>query len=259
VFAHRGGRALAPENTLVAFDRGMAAGADGLELDVHLSRDGEVVVCHDPTLERTTEASGPLRNFTAEQLARLDAGYWFPGDDGSYPCRGQGLGIPRLSEVLVRYPSIPLIVEMKDDEEELATATVEAVRRAGAGHRTCLGSFALGPLRRARRLAPEIATSAATNEVRVALVASWLGLFPRRPPYRALQVPEGRGFLRVITPRFVRAARGAGLPVQVWVVNGEADMRRLLGWGVDGLITDRPDLAARVLRESPDRAVPERP
>src|SRR5262252_4414077 len=103
VFAHRGGAALAPENTLAAFDRGLALGADGLELDVHLSRDGEVVVVHDGTLDRTTDLTGPVSARSADELARADAGYRFRRGD-AFPFRGQGIGVPTLATVLRRYP-----------------------------------------------------------------------------------------------------------------------------------------------------------
>src|SRR5690242_12210421 len=103
VFAHRGGSALAPENTLAAFDLGLRVGADGLELDVHLSADGLPVVVHDPTLERTTNATGRVAERTAAELARVDAGWRFPGPLGDYPFRAQGLGIATLREVLQRY------------------------------------------------------------------------------------------------------------------------------------------------------------
>ncbi|MDA1185518.1 MAG: glycerophosphodiester phosphodiesterase family protein, partial [Acidobacteria bacterium] len=106
VFAHRGGSALGPENTLAAFDLGMRAGADGLELDVHLSADGVPVVHHDATLDRTTSASGPVVAHTAADLARVDAGYRFAGR-GEFPFRGQGVGIPSLSDVLRKYPDVP--------------------------------------------------------------------------------------------------------------------------------------------------------
>ena len=100
-----------------------------------------------------------------------------------------------------------------------------------------------------RTLAPEIATSAARFEVRMALYRSWLYLSPGRVPYRAFQVPEVNGNTRVVSPRFVRLAHTAGLRVQVWTVDDPDDMRRLLSWGVDGIITDRPDVAVEVVRD----------
>src|SRR5262245_30715996 len=173
VFAHRGGSKIGPENTIAAFDRGLAAGADGLELDVHLSRDGVVVVHHDAMLDRTTRAKGPLKDRTAGELGALD--------------------VPRLSDVLARYPATGIIVELKEPGQDLARAVVDDVRRAGATGRVCLGSFSLTALRAARGIAPDIATSGARFEVRVALYRSWVGLSPGRVAYRAFQVPETSG------------------------------------------------------------------
>ena len=132
VFAHRGGSALAPENTLAAFDNGLALGADGLELDVHLSRDGVVVVHHDRTLERTTNLAGLLADRSAAELARADAGCRFVRDQTS-PFAGQGIGVPTLDDVLARYPDRPIVVEMKVNTAELAAARVETVRQAECG------------------------------------------------------------------------------------------------------------------------------
>jgi glycerophosphoryl diester phosphodiesterase len=117
--------------------------------------------------------------------------------------------------------------------------------------RVCLGSFHWLVLRAVRRHAPSAATGASRKETRLAVYGSWLGLRPRRPAYRALQVPERSGRTRVVSPRFIRLAHGAGVPVQVWTVNGEDDMRRLLDWGVDALITDRPDIAVPIVRAHP--------
>ena len=229
VFAHRGGSKLGPENTIAAFDRGVAAGADGLELDVHLSRDGVACVHHDRLLDRTTRGTGPIGDRTAAELGRLD--------------------VPTLRDVLARYPRTPLIIELKAADEALAAAVVQDVRRAGASGRVCLGSFSVGALQAARRAAPEIATSAGRLEVRMALYRSWIHLSPGRVAYRVLQVPETSRTTRVVSPRFVKLAHDAGLPVQVWTVDEPEDIRRLLGWGVDGIISDRPDVAVKVVRD----------
>lgn len=246
VFAHRGGAALAPENTLVAFDLGLALGADGLELDVRLSRDGVVVVHHDPTVDRTTDGRGAVAALTADELARLDAGHRFGASDG-HPYRGRGLGVPRLREVLDRYRGVPMIVELKIDAPELAARAIADVRAADAAGYVAFGSFKQGVLNAARAGAPEIPTGASTAEVRRVLWRSRLGRAARRPPYRMLQVPEIRGGQRVVSRRFVGAAHRADLPVQVWTIDREEDMRRLLAWGVDAIITDRPDVAVRVV------------
>ncbi len=228
VFGHRGGSKLGPENTIPAFDRGLAAGADGFELDVHLSRDGLVVVHHDRLLDRTTRASGPVRERTAAELAAFD--------------------VPTLREVLERYPRARIIIELKEPGADLARGVIDEVRRAAAMARVCLGSFSWLALRAARALDPDVATSAARLEARLALYKSWINLSPGRVPYQAFQVPETNGNTRVVSPRFVRLAHKAGVVVQVWTVDDPDDIRRLLDWGVDGIISDRPDIAVEVVR-----------
>jgi glycerophosphoryl diester phosphodiesterase len=231
VYAHRGGAALAPENTMAAFANGLAVGADGVELDVHLSRDGVVVVHHDDTVDRTTAGHGTVASMTALELARLD--------------------VPALADVLTRFRDARVIVEMKTNTRELASAVVEVVRGADAIERVCLGAFGQRVLNAARALEPAIATSAAREEVRWALYRSWL----RRPSYGAayagFQVPERAGTTQIVSRRFVDVAHRAGLGVHVWTVNDEADARRLLSWGVDALITDRPDIMVRAVRATP--------
>ena len=222
VFAHRGGSALAPENTIAAFDNGLALGVDGLELDVHLSRDGVVVVHHDVLLDRTTALHGPIAARTAEELRRVQ--------------------IPTLADVLGRYRDPRIIVEMKVNTPELAAGTIDVVRRADAVDRVCLGSFGLRVLRAARAFEPAIATSGAREEVRWALYRSWCRWPVSRVGYDGYQVPELSGHTRVVSPRFVEYAHDARLGVQVWTVDTTAAASRLLEWGVDALITDRPDI-----------------
>jgi len=250
VFAHRGGAALAPENTLAAFERGLSLGADGIELDVHLSRDGVVVVHHDMTVDRTTNGRGAVSAFTADELARLDAGYRFSGDARSgNPFKGCGIGVPRLLDVLLRFRDARIVIELKGGHAALALATVDVVRRADAVDRVCIGSSSRRGLRVVRSAEPGIATSAAREEVRWAVYRSWLGLPPARgAKYSAFQVPEFAGATRVVSPRFVQAAGRSGRAVQVWTVNDEDDARRLLGWGVQALITDRPDVMVPLVR-----------
>jgi glycerophosphoryl diester phosphodiesterase len=228
VFAHRGGSALAPENTMAAFDNGLALGADGLELDVHLSADGRVVVHHDLTLERTTVLKGPIGVRTADELGRA--------------------GIPRLADVLSRHSGVRIIVELKVNHPELAAAAVDAVRRADAVDRVCFGSIGLRVLRAVRAIEPAVATSGAREEVRWALYRSWCRWPVTRVAYQGYQIPERSGSTRVVSPRFVADAHAAGLGVQVWTVDDEADARRLVSYGVDALITDRPDKIVPLVR-----------
>lgn len=226
-----------------ALDNGMACGADGLEIDVQLSADGIPMVIHDTTLDRTTDQSGPLSALTADELARVDAGYRFERD-GVFAYRGQGIGIPRLDAVLARHPNARMIIEMKGGQPELARAVAREVRRANAIDRVCVGSFYQTSVATLRAEAPEIVTSASQPEARWTLHRSWVRwpwIGPR--PYVAFQVPEFTGRMRVVSPAFVRQVHREGQVLQVWVVNDEADILRLYDWGVDGVISDRPDVA----------------
>lgn len=242
VFAHRGGSKLAPENSIPAFDRGLAEGADGLELDVHLSRDGVVMVHHDAWLDRTTDASGPLASRTAAELALVDV-------TGGRGPAGQ-TGIPTLPQVLERYTDAPLIVELKTAGRALVRATVDAVRRAGATDRVCIGSFSWRALHAARGYEPAIPTGAARLEVRAALCRARLNQADWRPPYQVFHVPEASGATPIVTPEFVEFAHRAGVAVQVWTVDEPEDIHRLIEWGVDAIITDRPDVAVPIVRQS---------
>jgi glycerophosphoryl diester phosphodiesterase len=246
VFAHRGGGAIAPENTLAAFEMGLKVGADGIELDVHLSADGAPVVVHDSTLERTTDAAGPVAARTAAELARVDAGWHFAGSRGNFPFRGQGLGIPTLREVLARHRDVPVIIEMKLDSVAMGERVAEAIHAAGADDRVCAAGYGSTSAATVRRALPHVATSACHAEVRMALYRSWSGWPVKRPPFGGYQVPEQAGRVRIVSPRFIRHAHAAGLEVQVWTVDTEAEMERMLAWGVDGLISNRPDLAVTV-------------
>jgi glycerophosphoryl diester phosphodiesterase len=248
VVAHRGGSALAPENTMAAFDRAVSLGVDGLELDVRLSRDGVVMVHHDRDLGRTANATGPLAALTADELARVDAAHAFGAPDG-FPLRGRGIGIPRLADVLARHRDVFVVIELKGRDPAVARAAVADVRDADAADRVCFGGFARAPLAEVRRLAPEIATSAGREETRLALYLSWIGARPPFARYRAFQIPECAGSTRVVSPRFVRVAHRGGRAVQVWTVDRAEDMHRLFDWGVDAVITDRPDVGMRVKAE----------
>jgi glycerophosphoryl diester phosphodiesterase len=228
VFAHRGGAALAPENSMAAFDHAVSLGVDGLELDVRLSSDGEVVVHHDRTLDRTTRLRGLVAERPADELGRA--------------------GVPTLRAVLERHRAVRVIVEMKINRAEFGLRVLEAVRAAGAIDRVCLGSFGRSVVRAVRSAEPAVATSAAREEVRWALYRSWGRCPVSRARYGGYQVPERAGRTRVVSPRFVHDAHRFGLAVQVWTVDALDDARRLLEWGVDALITDRPDLMLPLVR-----------
>ncbi len=257
--AHRGGAALAPENTLEAFTCAAERwAADMIELDVRLSRDGRPVVIHDPTVDRTTEGSGAVSELTLDELRSLDAGYRFRDPDGRRSQRGRGVRIPTLDEVLERLPWTRLTVELK--AEGAWPAAVAAIRARGAVHRVVLASSDSRHL--PERSEYEGALSAGRKTVLKFWLAARLRLGRRAafrrspPPVDIFQVPTRWRGLAVVTPGFIRAAHACNIPVQVWTVNDPDEMRRLLDLGVDGIQSDRPDLLARVLEEAAGRPPP---
>lgn len=228
---------------MAAIDNGLALGADGIEIDVQLSKDGIPVLIHDRTLDRTTDRSGPVQALTAAELAGVDAAFHFQRD-GADAFRGRGIGIPTLAAVLAKHTDARVIIEMKGAEPELGRAVGGVVQRAGAVDRVCVSSFSQVPLDTLRHDYPEIMTGASQEEARWALHRSWVRWpFTRARPYAAFQVPERAGRLRVVSPAFVRAIHREGHVIQVWVVNDRDDVHRLLDWGVDGIIADVPDAA----------------
>ncbi|MDQ5828971.1 MAG: glycerophosphodiester phosphodiesterase [Actinomycetota bacterium] len=251
--AHRGGAGIAPENTLEAFREALRVGAGGLELDIHATADGRLVVIHDETVDRTTDGSGAVGEMTLAEVKRLDAGYWFTTDGGrSYPWRQRGVRVPTLEEVHEHFEGVPINVEIKEPARPgVEEALFEAIRAAGTEDRTLVVSENTAAIRRFRKASGgRVATGSSTAEIVVFDVLRRVRLSSLlRPPYRALQGPENfRGLLRVVTPGFVRASHEIGVRVDVWTINDEPSMRRLLGFGVDGIMTDRPDILAKVLR-----------
>jgi glycerophosphoryl diester phosphodiesterase len=251
-FAHRGASARAPENTVEAFRLAVAAGAGGLELDVHMTLDGEIVVIHDPTVDRTTDGSGAVAEMELGELRSLDAGYRFSPDGGAtHPYRGAGLRVPRLVEVYEEFPEACLNIEMKEAQPGIEEAVLRVVRGARAQRRTLVASSRHGVMERFRRLCGgEISTGASRREITTFYLlcrARLEGLC--LPSYDALQVPVEHRRLRVITRRFVEAAHRRGVRVDAWTINRPQEMRRLLDLGVDTLMTDRPGALTRVLGE----------
>lgn len=243
VFGHRGGLALGPENTRLAFARGLATGADGFECDVRLSADGVPVVIHDATLDRTTDATGPVAARTAAELSRVDATCRFTAVRAGDAVPAVE-GVPRLDDVLAALPMARIIIELKDPRPAVAEAAVTVIRRLRAAERVCVGSFHHEVLSRVRALAPDLTTSASLREARWLLARARVHWPLASPPrFRALQVPVRAGRLHVVDRVFVARAHREQALVHVWTVNDPIEMRALLDLGVDGLISDRPDLA----------------
>jgi len=248
VFGHRGAAGLAPENTLPSFALGLALGADILELDVHASRDGVIVVCHDPTLERTTDGTGPLCQRSLYELQQLDAGRNFTRDGRDFPYRGQGLRIPTLEALLKDFPLAHCNIEIKQADPPIVAQVVEVIQRLGAEHRVLLAAEHDAIMQEIHHLAGDVATSFSTGEVAEFIGRLQAGtLDGYQPRGRALQIPPRFNDIELITKDSVAAAHRCGLEVHAWTINDAEDMRRLLELGVDGIISDLPGLARVVV------------
>jgi glycerophosphoryl diester phosphodiesterase len=249
LFAHRGASGTAPENTLEAFAEGLAAGADRLELDVHATADGHIVVFHDETLERTTNGSGLLRAHTLAELKQLDAGYHFRDESGRLPYRGKGVRIATLAEVLREFPGTALNVELKYDEGKEVEAFFAVIDEHDARDRVLAAAFEDHIIQRLRHVGGRIVSSLSAAEV-----AQFVGgcltdtLDGYVAPGQALQVPPSHEDIEIVTPLFIETAHRFGMEVHVWTINDEAEMERLLDLGVDGLMSDFPKRALGVYR-----------
>lgn len=226
---------------MLAFGRGLKAGADHLETDLHVTADGHLVCFHDDTVDRTTDGSGPVWSYTLADLRRLDAGYSHRLD-GDFPFRARGLRVPTLGEVLATFPAAGIVVDLKQDglEEPLVTL----LERMDAWDRVITGSFSDRRLSRIRHLSGGRAlTSGGAAMARAWWLASRFG---RRGPTGcvALQLPRSMNGVNLVDGRLVHVAHAHGLAVHVWTVNQLADLDRVWSIGVDAVITDRVDLAA---------------
>ncbi|MFO7563069.1 MAG: glycerophosphodiester phosphodiesterase [Enhygromyxa sp.] len=239
--AHRGGGRLRPEATLMAFEQALEVGADILEMDVHASADGVVVVIHDDTVDRTTDGSGAVSELSFAELRMLDAGWSFTPDGGrSYPYRGMGVQIPSLDEVLEAFPDRYFLIEIKPSEPSIVPAVIEVLDAHELDDRVVLASFHQVTIDEVRTLAPELFTAFSFNEM-----VEFYGAMDSpsyMPPSLFVQPPW-----EVVNQELVDFAHSLGLKVHPWTINGKLLMKDLIELGVDGIMTDDPLLLGEVL------------
>jgi glycerophosphoryl diester phosphodiesterase len=252
VIGHRGAAGMAPENTVASFEWAVAEGADIVELDVHATREGEIVVVHDETVDRTTDGVGAVKSMSLAELKRLDAGYRFRSDDGDYPFRGRGVTIPTLAEFLHRLRDIKAIVEIKQYQPPIVDSVLDAVCRAGKENDVLLATERDDVMRDIRAaLGPNAPIATGFCHGEVAAFIDWLAHGAPagyRPPGGAFQIPPVFAGVELVTPASIRAAHALGLEVYVWTVNDPAEIKRLLDLDVDGIISDHPARVAALAR-----------
>lgn len=267
-YAHQGGAKEAPSSTLYALEQALRAGADAIELDVHRSADGALVVCHDATLDRTTDGRGPIAEHSVAELRALDNAFSFvPGEDAQpgrdpagYPLRGRApadraLGVALLEEVLTSFPGVLLNLDVKQTAPAVP-AYEEALARMLRAHRrvsdVIVASFDDRSTAAVAAFAPEIGTSPGAAALALLGRALVTGgeIDPTIRRHMAVQVPPSFGGQPVVNERFVEIVHGLGLAVHVWTINDPAEMAALARLGVDGIMTDKPSVLARVLDEA---------
>jgi glycerophosphoryl diester phosphodiesterase len=247
IFGHRGAAGEMPENTMVSFERAVGAGTIYLELDVHMTRDGEVVVSHDPNLTRTCGRDVFIKDMAWAELQHADAGYMLTFDGGAtFPFRGRSIRVPRLAEVLGAFLNVNYNIEIKQTEPNMVSRMLAVIDDAGVRRRVLIASEADGPVQELRALAPRIPTNFSYGDVSAFLQAMAARDSAYTPPGNALQIPPTYEGWKLVTPESVEFAHRAGVEVHVWTVNEEAEMNQMLDYGVDGLISDFPARALAV-------------
>ena len=254
VIAHQGGNEVWPGDTMYAFEKAVEIGVDVLEMDAHITKDGYIVLMHDEQVDRTTNGTGLIEEMTLKELKQLDAAYKWSNDGGkSFPYRGQGIQVPTLEELFQKFPRMRYVIEIKLTQNPIAEPLCDLIRRHDLQNQVLIGSFHDKAMRNFRAVCPEVTTSASRGEVTtfVLLEKIFLGGLVA-PKYQAIQPPydprESMGIF-IVTERFIEEAHAKNIRVEPWTVDDPEIMKQYIGWGVDGIITDRPDIMIEVLRE----------
>lgn len=241
-----------PGDTMLFLENVAAMGVDVLEMNVNMTGDGHIVLNHDITVDETTDGTGVISDMTLAEVQTLDAAYDWTQDDGAtYPYRGQGIAIPTLEEVFQTFPDFAMIVEIKQESPSMAQPLCDLLRQYGMEKKVIVPSFSDVAMSEFRAACPEVATAASTGEVKQFVYLSFAFLSnPATPPYVAMQVPIKSSGITVITPGFVANAHRRGLQIHAWTINNPEDMQMLIDLGVDGIMTDRPDVLLEILGRS---------
>jgi glycerophosphoryl diester phosphodiesterase len=254
VIAHQGGDGIWLGNTLYAFEKAVEIGVDVLEMDVHLTKDSQIILMHDEEVDRTTDGAGLIEEMTLDELQQLDAAYRWSNDEGkTFPYRGKGIQVPTLEELFRKFPHMRYVIEIKLTQNPIEKPLCDLIGKQEMQDKVMIASFHDEVMQNFRATCPEIATSASRTEVRnfVLLGKAFLSGFIA-PQYQSIQPPydpKQSMNIPIMTERFVREAHAKNIKVEPWTVDDPELMRQYIEWGVDGIITDRPDLMIQVLKE----------
>ncbi|MFT5196363.1 MAG: glycerophosphoryl diester phosphodiesterase [Candidatus Promineifilaceae bacterium] len=255
VIAHQGGDGIRPSNTMAAFTHAVDLGVDVLEMDIHSTKDGVLVAIHDDTVDRTTNGTGRVQDFTFAELQQLDAGYNWPtlaeeSLRADRPFRGKGITIPSLEEVLIAFPDVPLNIEIKQQEPSIVAPFCELLKKYDrmGPNQVLVPSFHPETITEFREICPGVPTAVVQNEVVTFFVLNKLQLHRIwSPPAEAFQVPRESAGLTIITSSFVHNLQNHGVIVHPWTINSQSEMRNMLELGVDGIITDYPNRLLEII------------
>ena len=251
IMAHRGDQTVSPENTLLALKNASLLEIDFIETDIRLTKDRELILFHDETLDRTTNVKGPLINYTLDDLKEVDLGYRFTLDGGkTFPCRGRKWRVVPLKQAFELFPNILFNLDIKNTDPEVPQILANLIKEFKREEKILVASFHHQQLKKFREIMPQVATSASPKEVRNFLFRQRLRINKLiDPQYYALQVPIRQNNTRIITPKFVEDAHERNIAVHVWVVNDRPTMEYLINLRVDGIFTDDPWLLLEALQE----------
>jgi glycerophosphoryl diester phosphodiesterase len=252
VIAHQGGDGVWPGDTMYAFEKAVEIGADVLEMDAHITKDGRIVLMHDETVDDTTDGTGLIEDMTLEELKKLDAAYQWSKDGGqTFPYRGQGIQVPTLDELFQEFPQMLYVIEIKLTENPIEKPMCDLIHEYNMQDKVLIASFHDDVMKNFRETCPDVATSASRTEVRNYVLPGkaflWGFYIPHfqsiQPPYD----PKDSLNIPIMTERFIRESHAKNIKVEPWTVDDPELMKQYIEWGVDGIITDRPDLMGEVL------------
>lgn len=252
IIPHRGGAALYPEETALAYRHNVEQNADELDIDLQESKDHQLILFHDDTLDRTTNGTGAVNQFTLAQLKQFDAGYRWTKDNITFPFRGAGLQILSLEDFFTQFPNKHVQIEMKPNNPMLAREACAIIQKYKMTNKVLLFSYHDAVMQAIRSDCPGVATGASKREIRNLLIGSYvLGGALNRFAGSALIVPENYGKVHVVTPSLLNAAHRRSIRIYVYGATTKEELHRLINMNVDGLIVDGPELAYSVLNRKP--------